>query len=36
MIEQILSLGSAARVLAPEKMRQAVIEILQDECSHVF
>ena len=36
MIEQILSLGSAAVVLSPEKMRQAVIEILQDECSHVF
>ena len=36
MIEQILSLGSAAVVLAPEAMRRTVIEILQDECSHVF
>ena len=36
MIGQILSLGSAARVLAPEKMRQEIIAVLRDECSHFF
>ena len=36
MIGQILSLGSAAVVLAPEKMRQEIIAVLRDECSHFF
>lgn len=36
MLEQILSLGSAATVLAPEEMRQKIIAVLREEWSHVF
>lgn len=33
MLEQILSLGSAAVVLTPEAMRQKIIAVLRDACS---